>query len=304
MNSVHIPVRSISLPSRLHPNSLKIEEELIKLKSREFLSSDSTTNSIGAESIQLRLTKLAELFFRIEELTHSSQTQQAFHPQLLNQVEQVLDGSVGLIDVCSTARDMFLSMQEHIRDLQSALRRRGKDSSSVESDVRTYITFRKKAKKDITKSLATLKKLESSALSFPTLDEEHHLLYVIKVIKEAHAIAATIFRSALLFLSLPATKTNMVGRLLISKLTHSGLLASDREEKIFNEVGQVDIAFCSIHGQMRKNNNVKFDMQQVQERLGTLSVSIQELESKLSCLFRCLIQNRVSLLNFCNFTKI
>lgn len=297
MNSVHIPVRSISLPSRLHPNSLKIETELNKLKSRQILSSDSTTNSLGAESIQLGVTKLADLFISIEELTHSPQTQQAFHPQNLNEVEEVLDGSVGLIDICSTARDMLMAMQEHIRDLQSALRRKGKDSSSIESDVQTYISFRKRAKKDITKCLATLKKLENSALSCPTLNEEHHLSYVIKLIKETHAVAVTIFRSVMLFLAPPVTKTSIFGWSLISKLTRSGLLASDRGEKIFNEVGRVDITLCSIHGQIKKNNDAEFVVQQVKERLKTLGVSIQDLECKLNCLFRCIIQNRVSLLN-------
>ncbi|KAJ9128756.1 hypothetical protein P3X46_034517 [Hevea brasiliensis] len=297
MNSGHIPVRSISLPSWLHPNSLKIEAELTKLKSWDFSSSTSATNPLGAETIQMGLTKLAELLICVEELTQSPQKQEAYHHQRLDQVEKLIDASVGLVDVCGTARDLLLAMQEHIRDLQSALRRRGKDSSSIESDVQTYVSFRKRAKKQVTKSLATLKKMEGNALSFPTLDEEHHLSYVVKVIEEVHAIAVTIFRSVMLFLSPLATKTNVVGWSLISKLIRSGLHDSDRGEKIFNEVGKTDIALCSIHGKIRKNNDANFDVQQVQERLETLDVSIQYLEAKLDCLFRCLIQNRVSLLN-------
>lgn len=291
MNSVHSHVRSISLPSRLHPNSLKIEAELTNLK-----SSASNSNCLHAETIQLGLTKLAELFICIEELTHSPQNQQAYHRQLF---EEVLDGSVELVDVCSTARDLFFTMQEHIRDLQSALRRRGKDSSSIESNVQAYISFRKRAKKQVTKSLATLKKLESNSLSFlPTLDEEQHLSYVVKVIREAHAIAVTMFRSVMLFLSPLAAKTNIVGWSLISKLIRPGSLAySDKGEKIFNEVEKVDVSVCCIHGKIRKNSEAKIDLQQVQDRLETLAVSINDVEAKLNCLFRCLIQNRVSLLN-------
>ncbi|XP_025013576.2 uncharacterized protein LOC112535283 [Ricinus communis] len=288
-NSVHIPVRSISLPSRLHPNSLKIEAGLTRLKSA------SSLNPLGVETLQTGLTRLAELFICIDELTHSPQTQQSLHHHHLNQVEDVLDGSIGLIDVCSTARDMFLTMQEHIQDLQSALRRRGKDSS-IESNVQAYVSFRKRARKDIANSIRTLKRLEKKTVSSPTSYEEHHSSYLIKVMKEVHAIAIGLFQSVMLFLSLPITKTSTGGWPLISKLIRSGFLGSDKDQKIFNEVGRVDIALFSILGQIRKEN-ARFDVQEMQERLKTLAASTQGIEAKLDCVFRCLIQNRVSLLN-------
>ncbi|KDP43733.1 hypothetical protein JCGZ_22360 [Jatropha curcas] len=298
MDSSHVPVRSISLPSRLHPSSLKIEAELTKLKSWELLSSSSTTTTsrLGGETIQIALTKLAELFICIEELTNSPQSKKALHHQNLNQVEQVLEGSVGLIDVCSTSRDMFLAMQEHVRDLQSVLRRKGKDLS-IESNMQDYISFRKSAKKEVSKLLSTLKKLENNDLPSSIPKEDNHLSYLVKMIREVQAIAIVIFRFVILFLSPHSMKTSSSGWSMVSKLVHLGFVDSDKGEKIFNEVGRVDISLCSILGKIKKNTDAKFDLQEMQEKLEILAISIQDLEDKLDCVFRCLIQNRVSLLN-------
>jgi len=294
INSAHHPVRSISLPSRSHPNSLKVEAQLTKLRTWE-----SSTNPLRAETIQMSLTKLAELFNCIQDLIHSPLTQQAFHHQHLSHVEGAIEGSVGLLDVCSTVRDLFLTMKEHVQDMQSLLRRRGARDLSIESNVLAYVSFRKKTTKEITRSIRTLKRTASnvngSYHSSTEVDNQQYS-YVIEVINEARAIAISIFRSLVLFLSMPEVKKNTGGWSLISKLIRSGLLASDKGQKIFNEVGNVDIALCSIQGQMRKND-AKIDVQEVQRRLETLDVCINGFNAKLDCIFRCLIQNRVSLLN-------
>jgi len=292
INSAHHPVRSTSLPSRSHPNSLKVEAQLTKLRTWE-----SSTNPLRAETIQMSLTKLAELFNCIQDLIHSPLTQQAFHHQHLSQVEGAIEGSVGLLDVCSTVRDLFLTMKEHVQDMQSLLRRRGARDLSIESNVLAYVSFRKKTKKEITRSIRALKRSESNVNGsyHPSTEVDNQQSYVIEVINEARAIAISIFRSLVLFLSMPEVK-NTGGWSLISKLIRSGLLASDKSQKIFNEVGNVDIALCSIQGQMRKND-AKVDVQEVQRRLEALDACINGFNAKLDCIFRCLIQNRVSLLN-------
>jgi hypothetical protein len=247
----------------------------------------------------MSLTKLAELFNCIQDLIHSPLTQQAFHHQHLSHVEGAIEGSVGLLDVCSTVRDLFLTMKEHVQDMQSLLRRRGARDLSIESNVLAYVSFRKKTTKEITRSIRTLKRTASnvngSYHSSTEVDNQQYS-YVIEVINEARAIAISIFRSLVLFLSMPEVKKNTGGWSLISKLIRSGLLASEKGQKIFNEVGNVDIALCSIQGQMRKND-AKIDVQEVQRRLETLDVCINGFNAKLDCIFRCLIQNRVSLLN-------
>ncbi|WCJ32778.1 hypothetical protein M5689_014179 [Euphorbia peplus] len=267
------PLRSISLPCRIHPNSLKIEQDLKSFKSLSFSSNNSST----FESIQIGLTRLAELFISIHQLNHSSQT---IHHQNQNQVEQLLDRSVALIDICSTIRDMFLTMQEHVQGLQSALRRRGKDSG-ISSNIQAYVSFRKQTKKTIAKSLRTLKRFESVTI-------ENHPL--IDVTREAHGVATNIFQSLLMFLSLPVhsnTKWSIVSK-LIGRSGFADHKDHDRDQRVMNEVESVDVALCSIS---------KFDVEEVQGRLLVLSVIIEEFEGKLDNVFRCLIQNRVSLLN-------
>ncbi|TQD85792.1 hypothetical protein C1H46_028708 [Malus baccata] len=72
--------------------------------------------------------------------------------------------------------------------------------------------------------------------------------------------------------------------------------AAQKDQKVYNEVGSVDVALCSLRGNTRKSDP-KTDVQVVQWRLDTLDCSISGLEAGLERLFRCLLQHRVSLLN-------
>ncbi len=96
-----------------------IGAELNKLKTWE-LSSLSSTTPLGAETIQMGLVRLAELYICVVELIHSPLTQQALHNHHGKLAEEALDLSVELLDACGTARDLFLIMKEHVQELQSA----------------------------------------------------------------------------------------------------------------------------------------------------------------------------------------
>lgn len=300
-----VPVRSISLPSRLNPNSQKIESELKKLKTLRFSCAAEAASSspLGSEALLEGLSGLAELYNCIEELVHSPLTQQALnhHQQCKTLVEEALDGSVGLLDSCGNARDLLLTMKEHVQNLQSALRRRRTgDSSSIESNVHAYICFRKKAKKSIAKSLRDLKKMESKINlgSFCLLDLDHNVQIVLKLLGELSAVTISVFQSLCVFLSLPLTNNTKASKwCLVSKLMAVRFAASDKGQKIYNEVGSVDVALSSLHGHMKKSDDAKTGVQVVQWRLDTLDCSISGLEGGLERLFRCLLQHRVSLLN-------
>ncbi|GMY31880.1 Selection and upkeep of intraepithelial T-cells protein 6, putative [Fagus crenata] len=293
MGDMQKTTRSISLPSRLHPNSHKIGAELNKLKTWE-LSSLSSTTPLGAETIQMGLVRLAELYICVEELIHSPLTQQALHNHHGKLAEEALDLSVELLDACGTARDLFLIMKEHVQELQSALRRRGGDSS-IENNINAFICFRKRVKKDVVKSLGALKRLESHIGSFIQLDGDSYLFVVIKVLRELSTITISVFRSLMLFLSRPAMKTSS-GWSMMKKLMFLGSIKSETSHNIFNEVGSVDHALYYLHGQIQKND-IKVHVQLARERLETLDDGIKSLEAGLDGLFRCLIQHRVTLLN-------
>ncbi|GFY87808.1 hypothetical protein Acr_05g0014470 [Actinidia rufa] len=60
------PIRSISLPSRLNPQSIKVEAELNKLKAWE--TSLVSTIPLCAETVRTGLVGLAELYICVEDL--------------------------------------------------------------------------------------------------------------------------------------------------------------------------------------------------------------------------------------------
>ncbi|KAK0604630.1 hypothetical protein LWI29_017650 [Acer saccharum] len=304
-SDLHLPVRSISLPTRVHPTSVKLESALNHLKTWQISSP-----VIGAEMLQNGLVGLAEMYSCIEEFISSiTQTQQTLlrhkNGQLL---EEALDKSVTLIDTCSSSRDLLLMMKDNVQTLQSALRRR-RDSSSIENEISSYITFRKKMNKDISKSLQALKKLESknktTILSNTTSDHDQHVSFTIKVLSEATAITISIFRSLLIFVSMSTSnKMKLGGWSLISKLMKMRSLSSssdDDHQKIINQVESVDFAVYSLHGSSRSSNGSNSDkaseINMTQKMLQGLNVSIEGLETGVDSMFKCLIQNRVSFLN-------
>lgn len=293
---VHYHVRSISLPSRLQHPSLhnKIEKELKRLKT----TWDVDASSLQGESIKTGLTGLAELYNSVEELILCPLNQKALqHQHHHHHVEKPLDMSIGLLEVCESAKEMMLLTKEHVLHLQSAFRRNGLEqhSSIINSHIGDYICFRKKARKDISKGLKALKRMERSFKScsqYPLLDgvNDQHLLMVINVLRELSTITISFFKTLLVFMcDVPVLKK----RSFFSRMVSNG---SEREKRVMNEMGDIDVALCSFHRKIGANNN-KVDLQIVKRRLGELDGSIRDLEEGLDCLFRCFIQQRVSLLN-------
>ncbi|KAL6222196.1 hypothetical protein ACLB2K_005588 [Fragaria x ananassa] len=242
------PVRSISLPSRLNPISQKIESELNKLRTCR------SSSPLGSESLLINLSGLAELFNSIEELVQSQLTQQALnHQQCKALVEETLEGSVWLLDSCGNARDLLLTMKQQVQDLQSALRRK---KSSIDSSVHAYLCFRKKAKKNVAKSLGELKKMETRfGCLLHLLDVDYNVLIVIKLLRELSALTVSMFQSLFVSLSMPVTTRWS----LVSKLKAvTFATASEKEQKVHNEVGTVDVALCSLH-----KSDAKMDVKKI-----------------------------------------
>jgi len=292
--SAHQPVRSISLPTRVHPSSQRVEELLNHLKPHHLPQSVSRTTCWEAETIQSDLVVLAELYNCMEELFHSPQTQQALlHYQNGKLVEEALCGSVTLLDACGSARDLLLALKEQVQSLQSAMRRRRGDSS-IEKSICEYNSFRKKAKKDIAKQLGAMKRMENkvNCCSLMSQTQDQHLIFLAKVLREASIITISIFRSLLLFLSMPGLRTK--GTSVISKLKPTRLFSSEKEQKNTNVVNLS--AVCSLLGR-GKHSDAMVEVQSTLRVLETLNVCIDGLEGELDCLFRRIVQNRVSFLN-------
>ncbi|XP_059670788.1 uncharacterized protein LOC132316301 [Cornus florida] len=288
----HYHVRSISFPARSHPSTIKAEEELNKLKTWEAFSSPK------ADTICNGLSGLEEVFECIEELLSLPVVQQALaqhqHETLVN---ELLEGSIRYIDICSNIRDTVLLMKEGVRELQSALRRSKAANMSIESNVNAYVCSRKRMRKEFEKSLVTLKNIENKLAASSLLDIDSHLLAVVRVLREASLVTISILQSLLLFLSVLVLKPKPSRWSLLSKLVQKGGAASVGEQNNMNEVESADIALRVLLLQSSSEDGEEERIQSAHRRLEDLDAVVGHFENGLEGLFRCLIHTRVSLLN-------
>ncbi|KAJ3690844.1 hypothetical protein LUZ61_020008 [Rhynchospora tenuis] len=135
--------RSISLPTRCHPFLLKVEEELNKL--RACVDSSSLTYEIMLDAIKA----VGRVYESINILLRMSSNQNGLsHMQHRRWVEQELEESVKLLDMCSTSRDNLDTIRVHVQDLELANRRGDLDASKTK--IRDYNVILKKANRDAT----------------------------------------------------------------------------------------------------------------------------------------------------------
>nr|GMC57467.1 uncharacterized protein LOC109167639 [Ipomoea batatas] len=249
-------IRSISFPSRSHPSIQKVEEELTKLKTLEVSAAPE------AGTISSGLLGLEQLYKCMDDLLSLPQTLQALS-QIQNQkwVDGLLEKSVRLLDICGLARDCISQLKEHLRDLQSSLRRRKEDSSTTK-----YNSFVKKMNKDAKKSIAAIKKIDDEIEGSTSLDVHRDISAVIKALREASAVTTSIFQSVLLFLSVPVLKSKPSRWSLVSKLVQNGKVACECQH----------------------NNTCNLE---------TLEAQLEDIENKMESIFRCLIKSRSYLLN-------
>ncbi|GAV78569.1 DUF241 domain-containing protein, partial [Cephalotus follicularis] len=281
--------RSISLPSRSHPSTIKIEQELNKLKIWE---ASSTSTSAG--SICSGLSGLVELYICIDELLNLASVQQVLSQnQPQKYVDDFLDGSLKLLDICGITRDIMLQIKENVQALQSALRRR-KGDVSIERSMTSYTCFRKKMKKDVKKLITGLNHMDTKLMAPQLLDLDGHISAVIHVLREVNATSISIFQSLLLFLLAPVAKPKQSRWSLVSTLMHKGAIACKEQHDSQNDLDNVDFA---LRKYVISEGSDAVKTQDARKRLEALEISIEGLESSLECLFRRLIKTRTSFLN-------
>ncbi|KAM7524011.1 hypothetical protein LguiA_013913 [Lonicera macranthoides] len=276
-------IRSISLPTRIHPTTLRVEEELNKLKTREISSTQPT-----AKAICNNLSSLEELYKCVDDLLNLPMTQQVISQHKLEKwVDELLDGSIKILDICGNTMDLVSQMKEHLGDVCSCLRRRKGDSSN-ESSIAKFGSFRKKMKKDAKKLIASVKQMDGEIGGSQILDLDHHVSAVIRVLRKVSATSIFIFHSLLVFLSVPISKPNQIKWSLVSNLIRKGQVDEANE---FERANAALSALCVQHSSEREK------IQIAQNRLGELENRAEEIEKCLECIFRRLIRTRASFLN-------
>ncbi|KAK9948281.1 hypothetical protein M0R45_003865 [Rubus argutus] len=281
-------VRSISLPSRSHPTTVRVEEELNRLQSWESTSSASTSNSICRG-----LSGLEELYDCVDDLLQMSSTQQLLSQHQQEKcMDELLDGSVKLLDIYGISRDFMLQVKEHVYPLQSALRRT-KGDSSIEASIANYTCFSKKMKKVAKKLITQLKQADNKIETSQLLEQDQHLAAVIRVLRQVCAMNMSIFQSILVFLAVPVAKAKSNKWSLVSKLMHKGAMACEFKADLTGHIlDGVDSALSTLC----KSAEVE-KIQIAHKKLKALEVCIESLESGLESVFRRLIKTRASLLN-------
>ncbi|XP_021903799.1 uncharacterized protein LOC110819024 [Carica papaya] len=276
--------RSNSLPSRPHPLSLEVGEYLSRLRSSE----DTSTSS---SSISRKISGLQDLNDCVNKLFQLPLTQQAFtQEQHKALVDQVLDGSLRLLDLCNSAKDALWQTKESVHEFQSAIRRKRGGEIGIVDEVRKFLASRKTVKKMIHKALKNLKGLETKYM-FDKDDETFEFL------KEVAKVNITVLESLFSFICGSKAQAKLTSNWsLLSKLMSNWRIACEEEDE--NEFGLVDSALGSFLG-CKSDNNIKTE--NVQHKLQNLELCVNDLEGGVECIYRCLIKARVSILNIFNY---
>jgi len=281
MASTKYHVRSNSFPSQSHPNSTRIEQELTRIKTWE-ASSTSTSDSITNG-----LYLLEDLYISLEDLLNMTSTKKLVsHHQGEKFVEELLDGSMKMLDICGITRDTMLQIKENVQSLHSSLRRR-KGYSSIETSVAEYKFFTKNMKKNVTKLTTSLKHMEAKFGATSLLNQDQEFAAVITVIREVIAMNLSIFQSVLSFLAGSSSKSKATKWLKVAKLMHKRVICEEKMES-FNELQCVE---ASLRTLISEGSNG------AHERFEALENAIESIENGLENIFRRLVKTRVCLLN-------
>ncbi|KAI8553942.1 hypothetical protein RHMOL_Rhmol05G0056100 [Rhododendron molle] len=265
--------RSVSWPSRPHPLIPHVDESL-------------------------KLSGLQNMFDRLDNLLLLPHTQQAFSQQRHGTwAEAVLEKYLRLLDICAAAKGVSTQTKQDVQNLLSILRRR-----RYTNDFAGYVSSRKKAKKIIQKSLKDLKSIKNlksvkSNTTIVSFDKSHEISEIISLLNEVEAATVLEFESLLSYIAGKKVESRVSGFSLVSKLMRRKSIASNEEETNSNAFENFDDALCSLNSRSHKTDGV-IHMENVQNQLGKMESSIQDIEEGLECMFRRLIRARVSLLNY------
>ena len=258
----------------------------------------SSTSSLHMVMIQSGLNGLKNLYDCVEDLLKLPVTQEVITRHRNEKwVDELLYGSVMLLDLCGTRNDILVSTKEHMLDLLSTLRRTKGRELGMEGKVHAYICSRKKVKKDINKCLALLKQMDNRNTSVPIADQDPDLPMVERMQGELRMITVSFFRLILSFLSSSKPKPKHSKWSLVSTLVHKGSIACEGEQEDMSEVKSIDAALFSLSGKFSSKVAEMERMQKAQRQLEVLDIGIKDLEAGMDCILKCLIETRASLLN-------
>ncbi|KAJ4774944.1 hypothetical protein LUZ62_059201 [Rhynchospora pubera] len=198
--------RSFSLPTRSHPFLQKAEEELNILRA-------CVGSSLTYEIMLDALKAVGHVYESINELlSMSSNLNELSNMQHGRWVEQELEDSVKLLDMCSTSRDNLDTIRYHVQDLELA-NRRG-DLEAIKRKLRDYNLIVKKANRDV--KIQLFNKNESS---------EGESLAVVSLLLETREITISMLQYIFIYLSKQIVSEKSSKWSLVSRLGEKGIIS-------------------------------------------------------------------------------
>ncbi|OIW05682.1 hypothetical protein TanjilG_23468 [Lupinus angustifolius] len=282
--------RPKSLPSTPHPLILQCNQHLGNLE-----ASVATSTSSSSSLFSRKLTGLLALHDCVEKLVLLPLTQQVIVKEGQEKwVDELLDGSLRLLDTCAVAKDALLHTKECARELQSIIRRKRGGEIEVTAEIKKFLASRKVVKKAILKALGNLKGTSKRGKFSPS-NKDHQTVTLASMLKDVEVVTLSILESMLNFISGPAqsrsSNWSLVSKLMLNKNI------SCRQEQDPNEFTKVDAALQSfVFHVAGKSDN----MNHLQNQLENLESVIQDFVEGLETLFKRFIKVRVSLLNILN----
>ncbi|XP_010676016.3 uncharacterized protein LOC104891927 [Beta vulgaris subsp. vulgaris] len=250
MASYH--TRSYSFPSKSHPVSDELDASLCRLRSSQAASTSSVTN---------KLTDLKDLYKCVDEFLQLPLNQK--NVSQTQCVEEVLDGSLRLLDICSTSRDVLVQSKERLQDIQSVLRRRCSGELNITNEVAEYFKTRKTSKKIIKKCLKDIKEVDNTNEA--------------TVLTEVQAMTIEVFKSMLSYIG-GSQKSSW---------------SFTKKKETTTSTSEFDVVDATLELVISQKKKANVDMSQ----LVKLESEIQEIDEVLECLFRHLVKTRATLLN-------
>ncbi|CAN0845538.1 hypothetical protein LINGRAHAP2_LOCUS4141 [Linum grandiflorum] len=276
--------RSNSFPSRPHPLVSEFDEQLCRLRQSQAASTSSS-------SISHKLNGLQDVYYCVDKLIQLPSTQQAMiHDQNELLDNELLDGSLRLLDLCNAAKDALSQMKESVSELQSAIRRRQGD---LVAETKRYLNSRKIVKKAIQKALKGMKIVKKTIQKALKGMENKKSTSTVTMLKESEYIVVEVLESLLSFISQSNSKSSswsLVSKLIPAKKNE--VAASE------NEFAQVDA--CLKTSKSNACLKTSKSSEEIQAHLKNLQPCVQDLEEGVESLFRCLIKTRASILNVHN----